>query len=123
MSLLVLPASPYEPSGDGALVRAGYIPANTKMIFNYSIINVVRSLFSYYLYLVFISYLWAYDLYGPVYNAFDAGESTTRARRTGLDPGNRDFFGPCEMESSHLGPQKVEISRAQPLPLAHDMTG
>jgi hypothetical protein len=39
MSLLVLPAGPNEPSGDGALVGAGYIPAGTNMIFNFSIID------------------------------------------------------------------------------------
>ncbi len=38
------------------------------------------------------SYLWTYDLYGPVRYAFDAGKSVTRAIRRGLGPGNRDFF-------------------------------
>jgi hypothetical protein len=97
MSLLVLPAGPYEPSRDGALVGAWYIPANTKMIFNYSIIDVVRPLLAYFLNLVFISYLWTCDLYGPVRNAFDAGKSITRECGWGLRPGNRDFFVPCEM--------------------------
>ncbi len=31
-----------------------------------------------------ISYLWTYDLYGPVRNAFDAGKSITRASGRGL---------------------------------------
>ncbi len=40
----------------------------------------------------------------------------------GLGPGNQDLFGPCEMASSrlgecHLGPKKVEISRAGPPPI------
>jgi hypothetical protein len=41
------------------------------------------------------SYLWTYDLYGHVRNAFDAGKSITRASGRGLSPGNRDFFGRC----------------------------
>ncbi len=48
-----------------------------------------------------ISYLWTYDLYGPIRNAFDAGKSITRASGRGLGPGNRDFSGPCEMASSY----------------------
>ncbi len=49
---------------------------------------------------------------GPVRNAFDAGKSITGASGWGLGPGNRDFFGPCEMASSRLasaiwGPNKV----------------
>jgi hypothetical protein len=35
----------------------------------------------------YVSYLWTYDLYGPVRNAFDAGKSITRAsgrRREGI---------------------------------------
>ncbi len=39
--------------------------------------------------------------YGPVRNAFDADKSITRASGRRLGPGNRDFFGPCEMASSH----------------------
>jgi hypothetical protein len=60
------------------------------------------------------SYLWIYDLYGPVRNASDAGKSITRASGRGLSPSgapsNRDFFGPCEMASSecHFGPKKIE---------------
>ncbi len=42
------------------------------------------------------SYLWTYDLYSPVCNAFDAGKSITRESGRG----NRDFFGPSEMASS-----------------------
>jgi hypothetical protein len=44
-----------------------------------------------------ISYLWTFDLYGPVRNAFDAGNSIMRASGRGLSPGNRDFFGLFEM--------------------------
>jgi hypothetical protein len=39
----------------------------------------------------------ASDCYNPVCNAFDAGKSITRASGRGLYPGNRDFFGPCEL--------------------------
>jgi hypothetical protein len=46
------------------------------------------------------SYLWTYDFYGPVCNAFDAGKSITRASGRGLSSGNRDFSGPCKMASS-----------------------
>ncbi len=46
------------------------------------------------------SYLWTYNLYGPICNAIDAGKSVTRASGRGLCPGNRDFFKPCEMASS-----------------------
>ncbi len=46
------------------------------------------------------SYLWTYDLYGAVCNAFDEVKSITRASVRGLGPGNRDFFGPCEKASS-----------------------
>ncbi len=45
-------------------------------------------------------YVCTYDLYGPVRNDFDAGASITRASGRGLGPGNRDFFGPCEIASS-----------------------
>jgi hypothetical protein len=59
-------------------------------------------------------------IYTAPHNAFDAGKSITRASERGLVPGNRDFFGPCEMASSrqvfHLGPKKDELSRAQPHP-------
>jgi hypothetical protein len=46
------------------------------------------------------SYLWTYNLYGPIRNAIDAGKSITRASGRGLGPGNRDFFGPCEIALS-----------------------
>ncbi len=46
------------------------------------------------------SYLWTYDLYGPVCNDFDAGKSIMRASGRGLGPWNQEFFGPCEMASS-----------------------
>ncbi len=65
-----------------------------------------------YMKLRYSSYLWAYDLQGPVRNAFDAGRYITRASGRGLDPGNRDFFGPCEMiwsrQASSIRAQKVE---------------
>jgi hypothetical protein len=35
-----------------------------------------------------ISYLWTYDLHGPVRTAFDADNSITRASGRGLGPGN-----------------------------------
>jgi len=47
----------------------------------------------------YFSYLWTYDFSGPVC-AFDAGKSIMRASERGLGPGNRDFFGPCEMTLS-----------------------
>jgi hypothetical protein len=50
---------------------------------------------------IYNSYLRTYNLYGPVCNAFDAGKSITRASGRGLGPGKQDFFGPCEMLSSH----------------------
>ncbi len=34
------------------------------------------------------SYLWTFDFYGPVRNAFDAGKSITRASGRGLGPEN-----------------------------------
>ncbi len=46
------------------------------------------------------SYLYTYNLYGRVCNLFDACISITRASGRGLGPGNRDFFGLCEMASS-----------------------
>ena len=56
---------------------------------------------SYYFCVNQYSYLWTYDLYGLLRNAFDAGKSITRASGRGLGPGKQDFFGPCEMLSSH----------------------
>ncbi len=55
----------------------------------------------------FKTYLWAYDLYGPVRNAFDAGKSITRASGKGL--------GPVKW---HRAVRRVpfEISRAQTPP-------
>jgi hypothetical protein len=53
------------------------------------------------------SYLWTYDLYGPVRNAFDAGNSITRASGRGLGPGDLDFLGPVKwlqpLGNCHLG--------------------
>jgi hypothetical protein len=52
-----------------------------------------------------ISYLWTYELYGTIRNAFDAGKYIMRVSVRGLGPGNRDFFGPCEaIRRCHLGP-------------------
>ncbi len=67
------------------------------------------------------SYLWTHDLYSPVRNAFDAGKSITRASGRALGPRNRDIFwrsmkGNELLGEWHLGPKKVEISRAQPSP-------
>jgi hypothetical protein len=49
-------------------------------------------------------YLCTYDLYGPVRNALMREASITWASGRGLGPGNREFFGPCEMASSRLSP-------------------
>jgi hypothetical protein len=53
----------------------------------------------------------------PVRNAFDAGKSITRASGGGggWGPGNRYFFGPCEMMTSSRqasaiwGPKKSRL--------------
>jgi hypothetical protein len=45
------------------------------------------------------SYLWTYDLYGPVHNAFDAGRYITRASGRGLCPGKRNFLGSVKASS------------------------
>jgi hypothetical protein len=73
--------------------------------------------------ILFNSYLWTYDLYGHVRNAFDAGNFIPRASGRGLGPGKGDFFGPCEMASSHQasaiwGPKKLRFPGPHPLPLA-----
>jgi hypothetical protein len=49
-----------------------------------------------------ISYLCTYDLYGPVRNAFHVGSIHYEGKweGEGFGPGNRDFFGPCEMASN-----------------------
>jgi hypothetical protein len=52
--------------------------------------------------------------------------SITRASGRGLGPGNRDFFGPCEMASSRkvrviLGPKKSRFPGPNPRPLAQVM--
>ncbi len=55
----------------------------------------------------YCSYLWTYDLYGPVHNSFDAGKSiqmTSGAWGFGSAWKLRDFFGPCEMASSNNPP-------------------
>jgi hypothetical protein len=69
---------------------------------------------------LYISYLWTYDLYGPVHNTLMRATSITRASGRGFGPVNQDIFRPYEIASSrngecHLGPKKVEISRALPL--------
>ncbi len=55
------------------------------------------------------SYLWTYDLKGPIRNAFDPGKSITRASGRGLGPGNGDFWALWNgIESTgecHLGPK------------------
>jgi hypothetical protein len=78
-----------------------------------------------YLHSSYLIYLCTYDLYGPVRHAFDAGSIHTRASGRGLGPGNRDFFGPCEMASSLYasalwGPKK---SRTRTPCLFPSMTG
>jgi hypothetical protein len=42
------------------------------------------------------SYLWTYDLYGLVRNAFDTRKSITRASGRGLGLGNGDFLRPVK---------------------------
>ncbi len=64
-------------------------------------------------------------LYSPVPNAFGAGKSITMASGRG-GPGNRDFFGPCEMalssqESAIQDPTKLRFPGPNPLPLAQVM--
>ncbi len=59
------------------------------------------------------SYLWTYELYGPVRYAFDAGKSITRASGWGLGPGNRDFLGPVKWHQAvgrvPFGAQKSHV--------------
>jgi hypothetical protein len=43
---------------------------------------------------ILISYLWTYDLYGPVRNASDAGKYITWASGRGFGPGNQIFGAP-----------------------------
>jgi hypothetical protein len=57
--------------------------------------------------LIYISYLWTYDLYGSVRNAFHVVKSITRASGRGLCPGN---FGPCEMKSQDLPASKALLT-------------
>jgi hypothetical protein len=54
------------------------------------------------------SYLCTYDLYlyGPVRNVF------LRGQRRGMGPGNRDFFGPCEMTLQNLLEINSKLQRA-----------
>jgi hypothetical protein len=46
------------------------------------------------------NYLCTHDLYDLVRNVFDTGRYIMWACGRGLGPGNRKFFGPCEMASS-----------------------
>ena len=61
---------------------------------------------------VSINYLWTYDLYGPVCNAFDGGKSITRAiGRVG--PSKFRLFWALkklEQKESCLGPKKSRLS-------------
>ncbi len=41
-----------------------------------------------------------YDLIGPVYNAFDAGNIHDEGKWEGVGPWKSRLFGPCEMASS-----------------------
>ncbi len=47
--------------------------------------------------LYWYSYLWTYNLHGHIHNAFGEGISITRAIARGMGPGNRDFFGSCDI--------------------------
>jgi hypothetical protein len=67
------------------------------------------------------SYLWTYDLYCPVHNAFDVGKSITWTSGRGVGPGNQDFFGPCDIASSRQAsaiwdPKKSRFPGPNPLP-------
>jgi hypothetical protein len=57
-----------------------------------------------------ISYLYTYDLYGPVRNVFDACISIRWASRRGLGPGNPKFLGPVKWHRA----DRREPFRAQP---------
>ncbi len=50
--------------------------------------------------IILLNNLCTYDLYSPMHNVLDVCISIARASRRGLVPGNRVFFGPCEMASS-----------------------
>jgi hypothetical protein len=45
---------------------------------------------------VYYSYLWIYDLYGSISNAFDAGKSAKRARGVGWALEIKTFLGPVK---------------------------
>jgi hypothetical protein len=67
------------------------------------------------------NYLCTYDLYSPVYNALDACLSITWGSGRGLGPGISQVFwalwnGNEPIGEFHLGPKKLENSRAQPPP-------
>jgi hypothetical protein len=50
-------------------------------------------------------YIWTFDLYGPVPNAFDADKSITRASGRGLGPGNqRD----CYVRNTYIVVQNLQ---------------
>jgi hypothetical protein len=68
------------------------------------------------------SYLWTYDLYSTIRNAFAAGNIHYEGKSDRVEPGNRDFFGPCEMASSRWvsaiwGPKSRDL-----YPSVHNMT-
>jgi hypothetical protein len=65
-----------------------------------------------------LSYLWTYDLYGPVRNTFDAGKYIIRASGKGLGLEIETFFGTCETASNRQanalwGPKKSSCCRPQ----------
>ncbi len=65
-------------------VQKGHIPSNNIGMYSLLCFVIMAS----------------YDLFGPVWNAFDASKSIIRACGRGLGPQNRDFFGPCEIASN-----------------------
>jgi hypothetical protein len=46
-----------------------------------------------------ISYLYTYDLYSPLRNAFDAGSIHYEGKREVVGPWKLRIFGPCKMAS------------------------
>ncbi len=65
------------------------------------------------------NYIWTFDWYGPVRNAFDAGKSITWASGRGLGRGNLDFFGPqMAFAITVWSPKKSWLPGPNPLSLA-----
>ncbi len=66
------------------------------------------------------SYLWTYDLYGPVSNAFYAGKYITRASGRGWALEMETFLGPVKWHPAGrgvpFGAKKIWIYGAQPPP-------